>query len=159
MPCGLPATLDAFDQRLLQVLSVDGRITVTELARRVGLSKSPVQARLKRLEETGVIRGYRALVDPIAMGRDHLAFVEVKLSDTREAALSAFNTAVLQVPEIEECHMIASAFDYLLKVRTAGMTAYRMVLAERISTLPHVAATSTHVAMQAIKDDGAQPLV
>ena len=154
MPSETPSDLDPFDLRILQVLSTDGRITVTELAARVGLSKSPVQARLKRLEETGVIRGYRALIDPIRLGRDHVAFVEVKLSDTREAALAAFNAAVMRVAEIEQCHMIASSFDYLLKVRTASMTAYRRVLAEAISTLPHVAATSTYVAMQAVKEEG-----
>ena len=154
MPSETPSDLVRPDLRILQVLSTDGRITVTELAARVGLSKSPVQARLKRLEETGVIRGYRALIDPIRLGRDHVAFVEVKLSDTREAALAAFNAAVMRVAEIEQCHMIASSFDYLLKVRTASMTAYRRVLAEAISTLPHVAATSTYVAMQAVKEEG-----
>jgi Lrp/AsnC family leucine-responsive transcriptional regulator len=146
--------LDAFDRRILDVIAVDGRISVTELARRIGLSKSPTQARLKRLEETGVVRGYRALFDPIRLGRDHVAFVEVKLSDTREAALAAFNDAVTRVPEIEQCHLIAGAFDYLLKVRTSSMGAYRMVLADSISTLPHVANTSTYVAMQAVKEEG-----
>ena len=159
MKTELPSDLDSFDLRILEVLSVEGRLPVTELAKRVGLSKSPVQARLKRLEETGVIHGYRALIDPIRLGRDHVAFVEVKLSDTREAALSAFNAGVMKVAEIEQCHMIASSFDYLLKVRTANMMAYRMVLAERISTLPHVASTSTYVAMQAVKEDGLSPLV
>lgn len=152
-----PAPLDAFDRRILDILAVEGRISVVDLARRIGLSKSPAQARLKRLEEAGVIRGYRALIDPIRLGRDHVAFVEVKLSDTREAALAAFNAAVLKVPEIEECHLIAGSFDYLLKVRTSGMRGYRAVLAERISTLPHVAATSTYVAMQAVKEDGLAP--
>jgi Lrp/AsnC family leucine-responsive transcriptional regulator len=146
--------LDVFDRKILDVIAVDGRISVTELARRIGLSKSPTQARLKRLEETGVVRGYRALFDPIRLGRDHVAFVEVKLSDTREAALAAFNDAVTRVPEIEQCHLIAGAFDYLLKVRTSSMGAYRMVLADSISTLPHVSNTSTYVAMQAVKEEG-----
>lgn len=147
--------LDRFDRRILDELSIDGRLPVTELARRVGLSKSPVQARLKRLEAQGVIRGYRALVDQVRLGRDHVAFVEVKLSDTRELALGAFNAGIAAVAEVEECHMIAGAFDYLLKVRARDMVDYRRVLAERISTLPHVASTSTYVAMQAIKEAGA----
>lgn len=146
--------IDPFDHKILNILATEGRLSVTELARRVGLSKSPVQARLKRLEEGGVIRGYRALFDPIRLGRNHVAFVEVKLSDTRESALAAFNAGVLKLPEVEECHMIAGAFDYLLKVRTSDMTAYRIVLAEQISTLPNVANTSTYVAMQAVKEDG-----
>ncbi|NGQ89921.1 winged helix-turn-helix transcriptional regulator [Rhodobacter sp. HX-7-19] len=144
--------IDRFDEAILRILSTDGRISATELARRIGLSKSPTQARLKRLEETGIITGYRALLDPIRMGQAHVAFVEVKLSDTREAALQAFNRAVLAVPEVEQCHMIASRFDYLLKVRTGDIQEYRRVLAERISALPHVASTSTYVAMEAIKE-------
>lgn len=150
--------LDGFDRKILDVLAIEGRISVTELAKRIGLSKSPTQARLKRLEETGVIRGYRALYDPIRLGRDHVAFVEVRLSDTREAALAAFGQAVMLVPEVEQCHLIAGSFDYLLKVRTSGMTGYRAVLADKISTLPHVANTSTYVAMQAIKEEGLSPI-
>lgn len=149
--------MDAFDRKILDVIAVEGRISVTELSKRIGLSKSPTQARLRRLEDSGVVRGYRALFDPIRLGRDHVAFVEVKLSDTRETALAAFNNAVLRVPEIEQCHLIAGAFDYLLKVRTASMTSYRIVLAEKLSTLPHVANTSTYVAMQAVKEDVVAP--
>ncbi|SDY66689.1 Lrp/AsnC family transcriptional regulator [Citreimonas salinaria] len=146
--------LDRFDRAILAVLTVEGRVSITELARRIGLSKSPTQARLRRLEETGVVRGYRAIVDPIRLGLDHVAFVEVKLSDTGEHALAAFNNAVTAIAEIEQAHLIAGNFDYLLKVRTADMRAYRRVLADRISTLPGVASTSTYVAMEAVKEDG-----
>lgn len=144
--------LDKFDQAILRHVAADGRLPVTELARRIGLSKSPTQARLKRLEEAGIITGYRALLNPIRLGLAHVAFVEVRMSDTREAALQAFNAAVRAVPEIEQCHMVAGGFDYLLKVRTADMPSYRAVMAERISTLPHVANTSTYVAMEAVKE-------
>lgn len=146
------AELDRFDHAILRELSMDGRISATELGRRIGLSKSPTQARMKRLEDGGVITGYRANLDPIRMGQAHVAFVEVRLSDTREAALQAFNKAVLAVPEVEQAHMIASRFDYLLKVRTTDIQDYRRVLAERISALPHVASTSTYVAMEAVKE-------
>jgi Lrp/AsnC family leucine-responsive transcriptional regulator len=144
--------LDAFDTAILRELAADGRISATALAERVGLSKSPVLARIKRLEAAGVILGYRANLDPVKLGRAHVAFVEVRLSDTREAALRAFNRAVLAVAEVEECHMIASRFDYLLKVRTADIQDYRRVLGEKISALPHVASTSTYVVMEAVKD-------
>ena len=147
-------SLDKTDRKILDIVSADARVSITELARQVALSKTPVLARLKRLEKQGVIRGYSAQIDPVRLGLDHVAFVEVKLSDTREKALSAFNAAVVAVPEIEECHMIAGAFDYLLKVRTRDMTRYRIVLGERISSMPHVAHTATHVAMQAVKDGG-----
>ncbi|MCH2095472.1 MAG: Lrp/AsnC ligand binding domain-containing protein [Rhodobacteraceae bacterium] len=146
--------LDSYDRAILSHLATDGRISITALAEAIGLSKTPTQARLRRLEALGVIRGYRAILDPVRLGVDHVAFVEVKLSDTREAALSAFNQAVLATPEIEQAHLIAGNFDYLLKVRTPDMRAYRMVLAETVSRLPHVASTSTYVAMEAVKEDG-----
>mmetsp|Transcript_29536 Transcript_29536/g.58029 ORF Transcript_29536/g.58029 Transcript_29536/m.58029 type:complete len:177 (-) Transcript_29536:1938-2468(-) len=144
--------LDRLDQAILLALAEDGRMSITDLAARIGLSKSPTQARLRRLENTGVIMGYRALLDPISLGLDHVAFVEVRLSDTREAALRAFNAAVRRVPQIEQAHMIAGNFDYLLKIRTRDMAAYRAFLGDIISTLPHVAATSTFVAMEAVKE-------
>ncbi|WP_375288840.1 Lrp/AsnC family transcriptional regulator [Sphingomonas sp.] len=148
-----PVELDEFDRKIIAVLQENGRLTVTELATRVGLSKTPCQVRLRRLIDSGVIRGFRASVDPAALGLDHVAFAEVKLSDTREAALREFNAAVRRIAEVEECHMIASSFDYLLKVRTTDIRRYRLVLGEKISALPHVASTSTFVAMETVKDD------
>ena len=145
--------LDRFDRAILRVLAGDGRISVTDLARAIGLSKSPTQARLRRLERDGVIKGYCALFDPILLGLDHVSFVEVRLHDTREAALAEFNAAVARIPEIEQVHLIAGNFDYLIKVRTQNMADYRRVLAEQISTLPHLANTSTYVAMQAVKEN------
>jgi Lrp/AsnC family leucine-responsive transcriptional regulator len=144
--------LDRIDRNILATLARDGRLSMAELAAQVGLSKTPVQARVKRLEKEGYIRGYQAIVDRERMGEGHVAFVQVKLSDTRSAALDAFNRAVRTVPEIEQCHMIASSFDYLVKVRTRDIAAYRRVLGERISALPHVAQTSTFVAMETVKD-------
>jgi len=146
--------IDAFDRRIIEALRAEGRLSVTELARRVGLSKTPCQVRLRRLIDGGYILGFRAIVDPARLGLDHVAFTEVKLSDTRESALVEFRRAVLRIPEVEECHMIASSFDYLLKVRTADIRRYREVLGERISSLPHVASTSTFVAMETIRDAG-----
>lgn len=145
-------SLGGFDRAILSVLAEEGRISITDLARRIGLSKSPTQARLRRMEQDGVIIGYRALLDPIRLGLDHVAFVEVRLTDTRETALDAFNKAIAKVPEIEQAHLIAGNFDYLLKVRTRNMTLYRKFLGETISTLPYVANTSTYVAMQAVKE-------
>jgi len=146
--------IDRIDRRILDELTRDGRLSITELSSRVGLSKTPCQARVARLRERGIITGFRAILDPARLGRDHIAFAEVKLTSTTEAALAAFNRAVAAVPEIEECHMIAGAFDYLLKVRTTDIKAYRQVLGETISALPNVASTSTHVSMQAVKDRG-----
>ena len=144
--------LDQIDRKILDCVASDGRISITDLADKIGLSKTPTQLRLKRLQVEGFIEGFRAIISSAKLRMDHIAFVEVKLSDTREAALNKFNTAVRKVAEVEECHMIAGAFDYLLKVRTSDIKAYRLVLAEKISGLPHVASTSTFVAMQAVKE-------
>ncbi len=152
----LPTTsndlLDAHDLRILDILSKEGRLPITDLAKRVGLSKSPCQVRVKRLQSDGFITGFRAVLDPAMLNLEQVAFVEVRLSDTSERALSAFNAAVRQLPEIEQCHMIAGAFDFLLKIRTTDINAYRTILGEKVSALPHVASTSTHVSMQAVKD-------
>ena len=147
--------IDQIDRRIIAALRTDGRLTITDLAARVGLSKTPCQIRLKRLIEAGVILGFRARINPQRLGLDHVAFTEVKLSDTRENALTEFNAAVLRISEIEECHMIAGNFDYLLKVRTSDIRRYREVLGEKISRLPHVAATSSFVAMETVRESGA----
>jgi len=144
--------LDRFDQKILDLLSRDGRLPITELAAQVGLSKSPCQVRVKRLQSEGYILGFRAVLNPAKLERDHVAFAEVTLTDTTEKALKAFNEAVRKIPEIEECHMIAGSFDYLLKIRTRDMQSYRLVLGETISSLPYLGNSSTHVSMQAIKE-------
>ncbi len=146
--------IDRIDNRIIDTLVENGRISITELSEKVGLSKTPCQLRLKRLVNEGYITGFRAVLNPAKMGLEHIAFAEVKLSDTREDALQAFNAAVKKIREVEECHMIASSFDYLLKVRTSDIKRYRIVLGEKISTLPYVASTSTFVVMQNVVDAG-----
>ncbi|MHC5305757.1 Lrp/AsnC family transcriptional regulator [Bartonella sp. LJL80] len=146
--------IDRIDNRIIDALVENGRISITELSEKVGLSKTPCQVRLKRLIDEGYITGFRAVLNPGKMGLDHIAFAEVKLSDTREEALRAFNAAVKKIREVEECHMIASSFDYLLKVRTSDIKRYRIVLGEKISALPYVASTSTFVVMQNVVDAG-----
>ena len=150
----LDSQIDQIDQKIIAELRVDGRLAVTSLAQRVGLSKTPCQIRLRRLIDEGYIRSFRAVIDPVKLGLGHIAFAKIKLSDTRERALEEFKCAALLVQEVEECHMIAADFDYLIKVRTADILSYRAVLGEKISSLPHVASTSTFVVMETIIDQG-----
>ncbi|NVK31395.1 MAG: Lrp/AsnC ligand binding domain-containing protein [Gammaproteobacteria bacterium] len=144
--------LDLYDRKILHHLSTQGRMSISELSDKVGLSKTPCQIRYKRLIEQGYILGFQANLNHPKLGLDHVAFVEVKLTDTTEKALKAFNEEVAKVREIEQCHLIAGSFDYLLKVRTTDITNYRRVLGEHISSLPYVGNTSTYVSMEAIKE-------
>jgi Lrp/AsnC family leucine-responsive transcriptional regulator len=144
--------LDRHDWGIITALRKDGRMTITALANQVGLSNTPCQIRLKRLQDQGYITGYVALVNKTKLGLDHVAFVQATLSSTSSKSLAAFNAAVGSIAEIEQCHMIAASFDYLLKVRTRDMATYRAVLGEKISTLPHVMQTSTFVVMESVKD-------
>ena len=148
------ADLDRIDQSIIRELQKNSRITVTELASRVGLSKTPCQVRMRRLEEQGYITGYTALVNQTKLGLSHIAFAQVTLNDTSSTALAAFNNSVKQIAAVEPCHMIAGNFDYLLKVRTRNMQEYRQVLGEEISALPHVLQTSTFVVMENVRDAG-----
>lgn len=144
--------LDRIDHSIMRELQKNGRITVTELASRVGLSKTPCQVRMRRLEEQGYITGYTAQINQTKLGLNHIAFAQVTLSDTSSKALASFNHAIRQISAVEQCHMIAGNFDYLLKVRTRNMAEYRQVLGEQISALPHVLQTSTFVVMENVKD-------
>ncbi|MCF3593427.1 Lrp/AsnC ligand binding domain-containing protein [Rhodobacteraceae bacterium LMO-12] len=144
------SNLDSIDRKILDQLLHDARLPVAELARRVGLSKTPVAQRLKHLEDSGLITGYRAMLSPIKLGLSHVTYVEVRLTDTREAALAKFNTMVRDISEVEECYMIAGGFDYLLKVRSRNIEEYRRIMGEKISALPYVSATSSYVAMEAV---------
>jgi Lrp/AsnC family leucine-responsive transcriptional regulator len=144
--------MDKIDLKILKILEKDGRITNSELSEKIGLSKTPCQLRVKSLIKNGVIKGFKAILNNSILDRNHIAFTEVKLNDTRDASLISFNTAVREITEIEQCHMIAGKFDYLLKVRTKNIIDYRHTLGEKISSLPCVSNTSTHVVMEAIKD-------
>ncbi|MFT6309943.1 MAG: Lrp/AsnC family leucine-responsive transcriptional regulator [Porticoccus sp.] len=144
--------IDHYSLKIIDILKRNGRLPITELAKEVGISKTPCQSRLKRLQDENYILGFKAIINNVKLNQEHIAFVEVKMAGTREVELVAFNKAVHDIPQIEECHLIASSFDYLLKVRTADIGEYRKVLGESISSLPHVAYTSTFISMQPIKD-------
>ncbi|MDT1061074.1 Lrp/AsnC family transcriptional regulator [Paracoccus sp. CPCC 101403] len=142
--------LDAIDRKILAELTENARIPVAELARKVGLSKTPVALRIRHLEEIGLITGYRAILSPMKLGLTNVTYLEVSMNDTREHALQQFNAAVRAIPEVEECYMIAGGCDYLLKVRSRDMNHFRQILADKISSLPHISNTSSHVSMEAV---------
>tara|TARA_X000001036_G_C20573252_1_gene763550 strand:+ start:737 stop:1174 length:438 start_codon:yes stop_codon:yes gene_type:complete len=144
--------IDKIDEKIIKLLAKNGRIKLSEIAKKVNLSISPCQARLKKLEDQKYILGYHARVNYEKMQKAHVAFVQVVLSDSRETALENFNREVNKLESVEQCHLIAGSFDYLLKVRTKNIQEYRIFFSENISSLPHVASTSTFVSMESVKD-------
>jgi Lrp/AsnC family leucine-responsive transcriptional regulator len=150
--------LDSTDLRILEEIQKDGRISVVELSRRVHLTKTPCAERLRRLEKTGVICGYFAKLNPMVVNAGHVVMVQVQMKSTTADDLEAFNTAVVRIPEIQSCHMVAGGYDYLLKVRSKDIDAYRRILGEVVSKLPGVLQTHTYVVMETVKDEVTLPV-
>jgi len=145
-------TLDSIDIAILNQLQTDSRIPMVELAKRVNLSPTPCVKRVKRLESEGVIRGYHATLDPTALGRSLLVFVQVSLRSTDEATLAAFNQAMRGIPDVLECHMLGGGFDYLVKLRTRDMQDYRHFLGHVLGALDMVETTHTYFVMEEVKE-------
>ncbi len=146
---------DAIADRILRVLSKEGRIANTELADRVGLSPSACLRRVQELERSGAIKGYRAVVDPVAMGGGFLAYITVGLNEHTKAAQEAFERAMAKFSEVRECHNITGNVEYLLRVECADMGAYKEFHTERLGALPHVRQITSHIVMGSPKDDRA----
>ena len=144
--------LDRIDRRILDILQRDGRISMTELAGEVGLSASPCTERVKRMERAGVISGYFARVNPEALGKSLLVFVEIKLSTKSGDVFDAVRKELLHMPEVMECHLVSGSFDYLVKFRLRGMKEYRHLLGDILKRLPVSAESHSYVVMEEIKD-------
>lgn len=143
--------VDRLDRKILEILQLEGRLPYAELARRVNLSPTPCIERVRRLEREGFIREYAAHLDAERLGASLLAFVEIRLDRTTPEVFDRFREAVLTLPEIQECHMVAGGFDYLIKLRVADMQAYRRILGERLTALPGVEQTHTYFVMEEVK--------
>jgi len=150
--------LDQIDLDILAALQEDGRITNVALARRVGLSPTPCLERVKALEARGLIRGYAARLAPAALGLGLTVFVQITLERTSQSVFEAFRQAVQAIPEIQECHMVAGGYDYLLKVRVPDMAAYRHFLGAVLSGVPGIRETHTYPVMEAVKESDVVPL-
>ena len=153
----MASPLDRIDRRLLSLLQGDGRLAIAELARRVHLSATPCLERVRRLEREGYIRGYTADLDPALLGAGLIAFVEVQLDRTTPDVFNRFRDGVIGLTPVQECHMVAGGFDYLLKVRTADMVAYRRFL-EDLAALAGIEQTHTYVVMEEVKSTRAIPV-
>lgn len=143
---------DNIDRKILDLLQRDGRLPMTELAARVGLSATPCTERVKRLEREGVITGYHARVDPHALGRSLLVFVEIKMSIKSGDVFDRVRKELLFVPEVMECHLVSGDFDYLLKARISEMSEYRQLLGNILLKLPAAVESRSYVVMEELKE-------
>lgn len=144
--------IDRINQKILRELREDGRLSNVELAQRVGLSTSACLRRVQELERSGVIAGYRAVIDGQRSGRGFVAYVTVGLSDHSKAAQQVFERAVANAPEILECHNITGAVEYLLRIEVADLAAYKTLHTELIGTIPAVRSITTFVVVDSPKD-------
>ncbi|GGY10827.1 winged helix-turn-helix transcriptional regulator [Paludibacterium paludis] len=144
--------LDKLDLKILRLLQSHGRISMTELAERIGLSTTPCTERVRRLEREGVIEGYYARLNPQAMGAQLLVFVEIKLSAKSGDIFDAFRRDVCNIPEILECHLVSGEFDYLIKARLPDMSMYRKLLGEILLQLPAANESRSYVVMEEVKE-------
>lgn len=143
---------DALDRRILKELVRDARITNNQLADRVGLTPSPCLRRLRRMEETKIIRGYTALVDPAVEGWTMAAMVVVKLSRQHEDEITMFEAAIREWDEVLECYLVTGAPDYILKVMSTGLEGYEAFIKGKIARLKCVASIETSFIMNTIKE-------
>lgn len=144
--------LDRIDRKILDSLQKEGRLTMTELAQKVGLSATPCTERVRRLEREGVITGYHARVNPQALGKNLLVFVEIKLSSKSGDVFDRVKKALLFVPEVMECHLVSGDFDYLIKARITEMSEYRQLLANILLKLPAALESRSYVVMEEVKE-------
>ncbi|MGB0965957.1 MAG: Lrp/AsnC ligand binding domain-containing protein [Litorivicinus sp.] len=145
--------IDAYDRKILEVLQRDSRVSNRQLSERVSLSLSACAERVKKLERSGLIKGYRALLNADALGQNHVVFVEVTLNHSDQSVFKQFARAVQERPEVQSCHMVAGGFDYLLKVRGRDIQEYRTFLGDVLTQLPDVRSTHTYVVMETVKDE------
>ncbi len=142
--------IDSFDEKILHALQSDGRKTSIELAEVVGLSPSSCQRRQRDLEQQGIIRGYRADIDPAVLGQSFTVFAAVQLERHVRSDVQAFQKAVTRLPGILEVHHVAGAFDYLLRVAVADLASYEIFHADRLTELPGVAHITSYVVMSTL---------
>lgn len=145
-------TLDAIDREILFHLQQDGRLSNVDLARRVGLTPPPCLRRVKRLEDAGIIAGYRAVVDPAAVGRGLEVLVDVECSAQDRATFEAFEATVAGYEEVTEFRRMFGRPDYFLRVAVADHAAYEAFLTGKLAGLPGVLRLESHLTMKTVKD-------
>ena len=143
--------VDEVDQAIIAILSTEGRITNLELAARIGLSPAPCLRRVRRLEETGVIRGYSALIDPAALGRSFEVIVTAEVAINNQRNVQDFEEQIARLAEVTECQRLFGRPDYLIRVHVANAEAYEQFVSEQLMALPGITRVDSTMAMKIIK--------
>ncbi|MEM6711298.1 MAG: Lrp/AsnC family transcriptional regulator [Pseudomonadota bacterium] len=154
----MKALLDSIDWLILSELQGDGRITNVELARRVGISPPPCLRRVRALEEAGLIRGYRALLDEKQLGYDIVAYAMVGLVNQSESDLVAFEARVAGWPMVRECYAISGEVDFILKCAAADFSSFQAFVIDELTTADNIASVRTMLTLRRVKDAGIAPL-
>ncbi|HTW97750.1 MAG TPA: Lrp/AsnC family transcriptional regulator [Acidimicrobiales bacterium] len=144
--------MDALDRVIIAELQAEGRLTVTELAQRVGLTVAPCHRRVRELERSGVIRGYRAIVDPVAIGIGLEVLASVTMDHEDAATISRFESALDEIAEVCHAERLFGEPDYLLRVFTADIAAYQQLRDTRLATLPGVQRITSTIVMKRVVD-------
>ena len=144
--------LDRIDRMILDILQNEGRIAISELASRVSLSTTPCSERVKRLERDGVIMGYHARLNPKHLDRNLLVFLEISLSAKSGDVFEQVAKDLMEISEVQECHLISGDFDYLVKARLKEMSSYRRLLGDLLKKLPSSASSHSYIVMEEIKE-------
>ena len=144
--------LDRTDRKILDVLQRNGRISMTELGEKIGLSTSPCAERVKRMERNGVITGYHARVAPQALGKSLLVFVEITLAQKSGEVFDRVRRELLGMEQVMECHLVSGSFDYLVKARLHDMSEYRDLLGDILKKVSVPAQSHSYVVMEEVKE-------
>lgn len=142
---------DSIDRRILELLQDDGRMTNVDLAERVELTAPPCLRRVRALEKTGMIRGYHAEIDAVALGYPITVFAMVSLRSQAEHDLAAFEAHVAEIPEIRECHMLNGEIDFILKIVASDLKSFQGILTTHLTPAPNVASVKTSLTIRTAK--------
>lgn len=149
--------IDPTDIAILRELQADGRLTNNELANRVNLSPSPCLRRTRILEEQGYIQGYAAIIDQEKYGLPISVFVSVRLEKQNEAGLKAFEDAILEIDEIQECYLMTGSQDYLMRVVTDSLKSFEAIIKNKITRIPGIALIESSFALGIVKRSNQLP--
>jgi DNA-binding Lrp family transcriptional regulator len=150
--------IDATDRKILEILQANSNITNAQLAKEIGLSPAPTLERVNKLEISGVIKSYHAVIDPASVGLGVSTFVMASLKGHNKDNIEKFITAIKKIPEIVECHHLTGAADFILKIVCVDIASYQQLMLERVSNIDVVDSLQSMVILSTFKDSKAMPI-